>query len=431
MYLRGSKWSMNKRKRRTNPWLIGFLVLAIGFFIYLNAYVIPTVPPLFVPTPTPTRNPQSYSEEAENYLAEGRVALAMESYEAAIKADPQSISNYLTLAKLQIYRGDYEAARLNAENALLLDKTRPLAFSLLAWTKGSLGEYLEAEADIRSALELDPNNAFAHAVFAHILARRVMTGAGEIETTDRAIEYSARAMSLDPQLLEARWARGFVLEITGNYEEAIEQLLAAAEINDTIAEIHMALGRNYLAIEEFDQAVFQFTKAYSLNPSAPEPNWYISRVYARIGEFARAVQYAEQAVSDSPSDPFMHGNLGSMFFRNLQFNRALDSLELAVRGGVTDEGVVVEGIPLVYSATITEFYSRYGLALARVNRCNEAVEVAQGMLQTVPDDATAVYNAEEMIKICQDFQENPPTPTTEGEEEENDITPTQETEAEE
>jgi hypothetical protein len=37
------------------------------------------------------------------------------------------------------------------------------------------------------------------------------------------------------------------------------------------------------------------------------------------------------------------------------------------------------------------------------------------MLQTVPDDETAVYNAEEIIRICQEFQENPPTPTVEGE----------------
>jgi hypothetical protein len=61
-----------------------------------------------------------------------------------------------------------------------------------------------------------------------------------------------------------------------------------------------------------------------------------------------------------------------------------------------------------------EYYSRYGLALARLNRCNEAVQVAQAMLQTVPDDETAVFNAETIIQICQENQENPPTavPTT-------------------
>jgi tetratricopeptide (TPR) repeat protein len=335
----------------------------------------------------------------------------MESYQAAITADPQEASNYITLARLQIYNGAYEDAQANAENALLLDRTNVEAFALLGWAKGFSGDYLAAEADINAGLELDPNDSLLHAVYAYVLALEVANNVGEIGTVDQAIEESRLAVDLNPQLMESRWARGFVLEITSNYEEAIQQLQAAIELNDTVAEVHMALGRNYLAVEEYDQAVFEFTKAFSLDPSNPDPNWYISRVYARIGEFAKAVQYAEQAVNTDPSDPYLHGNLGSMYYRDLQFNRALESLELAVRGGQTEEGVVVEGLPLDYSLTIMEYYSRYGLALARVNRCNEAVQVAQAMLQTVPDDETAVFNAEEIIRICQESQENPPTPT--------------------
>lgn len=402
---------MNKRRRPPNLWLIGMLLLGIGFLAYVNIYVIPTIPPPFVPTPTPTRSPQSFADEAAGYLAEGRTALAMESYEAAIKADPQDVSNYINLARLQIYNGEFEAAQVNAENALLLDRTNVEAFAFLGWSKGFLGEYLEAEADIEAGLALDPNDALLHAVNAYVLALEVTNNVGEIGTVDLAIEESRLALELDPQLLESRWSRGYVLEVTSNYEEAIQQLQAAVELNDSIADVHMALGRNYLAVEEYDQAVFEFTKAYSLNPGDPNPNWYISRVYARIGEFAKAVQYAEQAVSTNPSDPYLHGNLGSMYYRDLQFNRAIESLELAVRGGETEDGTVVEGLPLDYSMTIMEYYSRYGLALARVNRCTEAVQVAQALLQTVPDDETAVFNAGVIIETCQEFQENPPTPT--------------------
>ena len=419
---------MNKRRRPGKPWLIAFLLVAIGFFAYINIYVIPTIPPPFVPTPTPTRSPQSFADEAEAFMAEGRIGLAMESFQAAIIADPQEISNYVTLARLQIYNGYYEEARVNAENALLLEKSRIEAYGLLGWAKGFLGEYLEGEADVKAGLELDPNNAFLHAVYAYILALRVANNVGEIGTVDLAIEESRQALELNPGLMEARWARGYVLEITSNYEESIQQLQGAIELNDTVAELHLALGRNYLAVEEYDQAVFEFTKAYSLDPTDPDPNWYISRVYARIGEFAKAVQYAEQAVNTDPSNPYLHGNLGTMYYRDLRYNQAIDSLALAVRGGETEDGVVVEGLPLDYSMTIMEYYSRYGLALARVNRCNEAVQVAQAMLQTVPDDETAVYNAEEIINVCQEFQENPPTPTEVDEDSEQAPTATPEPE---
>mgnify|MGYP001149041000 CR=1 FL=1 len=417
---------MNRRRRRSNPWLIAFLVLAIGFFFYLNIYVIPTVPAPFVPTPTPTRNPESYVQEAEVYLAEGRISLAVESYIAAIKADPQKISNYLSLATLQIYNGDYEAARVNAENAILLDKTLPRAFVLLGWAKGFQQNYLDAEADLSTALEMDPNNALGHAALAYVLALRVADDVAELDTLDTAIEESKLALRLSPNLMEAHWARGYVLEITANYEEAVEELTAAIEINDNIAELHLALGRNYVAIEENDQAVFEFTKAYSLNPTDPAPNWYISRVYGQIGEYAKAIQYAEQAVKDDPTNPYMYGNLGTLYYRDLQYNAAITALGFAVRGGVTDEGDVVEGLPLDYSMTIMEYYSRYGLALGRVNRCTEAVQVAQALLQTVPDDEDTVYNANYIIGICQENLDNPPTATPGAEDEttEMDMIPT-------
>ena len=416
---------MNKRRRRSNPWLIAFLLIAIGFVAYLNVYIIPTVPPPFVPTPTPTRDPVSYVQEAEVYVAEGRYTVAMEAYQAALKADPQNVSIYLSLAKLQIYSGEYEAASVNAENALLLDKTRSQSYGLLAWARAGMGEYLEAENFVKTGIDLDPNNAFLHAVYADVLARRVMADVAELDTLDLAIEESQKAITLGPDLLEAHWARAIVLEITGNYEEAIAQLERAIEINDKVADLHLLLGRNYFAIEENDQAIFEFTRAYALNPTDPTPNWYVSQVYLRLGEHSKAIQAAETAVNDAPSDPAMYGNLGTMYYRDLQYNRAIEALELAVRGGTTADGVVVEGLPLDYSSTVIGFYSRYGLSLARVNRCTEAVQIAQAILQTVADDETAVYNADIIIETCQENQVNPPTETLTPEEGDPAVTPTE------
>jgi len=51
---------------------------------------------------------------------------------------------------------------------------------------------------------------------------------------------------------------------------------------------------------------------------------------------------------------------------------------------------------------VIELYSRYGLALARINRCNEAVTVANALLQNVADNADGVFNANEIIKICEE-----------------------------
>jgi tetratricopeptide (TPR) repeat protein len=413
MYLKGSKLSLKPKRSRPNLLLVGSLMLAIGGLIYLNIVVVPNVPPLLMPKPTPTRDPISYELEAEGLASEGKYVAAVETYKQAVNANPQNVMNYINLAKLQIYTGDYEEAKVNAENAILLNKNYPESYALLAWALGLQGNYLEAEVYIKQGIQVDTNSALAHAIYAYMLALRLSEGLGEIGTVDLAIEESRTALTLDPNLLEARWARGFVLEVTSNYVEAAKELEVAIQINGNVAALRLALGRNYSALEQYDQAVFEFTKAYSLNPTDPDPNYYISRVYARLGEFAKAIQYAEQALKDDPTSANLNANLGTMYYRNSQFNQSLKYLELAVRGGVTDTGEVVVGIPLEYSNSVIEIFSRYGLALSKVNRCNEAVQVAQAMIQGVPDDETAMYNADAIITQCQDNLENPPTATPE------------------
>ncbi len=92
---------------------------------------------------------------------------------------------------------------------------------------------------------------------------------------------------------------------------------------------------------------------------------------------------------------------------------AIDHLELAVRGGFTEEGIPVEGLPLDYSIRVIEFYSSYGLTLARTNQCDQAIPIFQTMLSLVPNDEVAVFNAEEGLRICQENAESPPTEVVE------------------
>lgn len=411
MYLKGSKLSLKKKRRKPNVGLILFLVAGIGLLLYLNIVVVPVMNPLFVPTPTPTRDPLSYIQEADQLAAEGKYLQAVEVYQGAINANPQNIQNYLKIARLQIYTNQLEQAQVNAQNAILLDNTVSNAFALLGWAKGFQREYLAGEVDAQKAIELDMNSGLAHAAYAYILALRVEAGMDDLGTMDKAIEESRTAVALEPNLLEAHWARGYVLEITSNYEEAVRELELAVSLNPNIARVYMALGRNQMNSGQLDQAVFQFTKAYSLNPTDPTPNLFISRIYGTLGEWEKGIQYGIAALRDGPEDPTLYSNLGTLYFRKGDYNQAAAYLELAVRGGANEDGVAVKGIPLSYDVTIIEAYSRYGLALARTNDCNQAVSIANALLSTVADNDNAVFNANEVLKICAENLLNPPTAT--------------------
>jgi tetratricopeptide (TPR) repeat protein len=401
MYLKGSKWSLNKKRKRTKPWLILVLMAFIAAFFYIDRTVLPTVDPLFIPTPTVTRDPRTFSAEAEALAKEGKLSLAIDAYKNAILADPQNAANYVALARLQVQSGNLEDALINSENALLLNKNNALAYAVRGWILGLQGEYQLGEASLKTALEIDPNSALANAYLADILTLRVSEGKGLVGTIDEAADASRRAQLLDPNSMETHRARGLVLEQTGNFDEAITEYQAAIQINGKFSDLHLGLGRTYLAIEDYTNAIDEFIQANALNPSDPLPDTYIARAYVKIGEYAKAIQYAQQAVTNNPSDPFMYGNLGSMLYRNQNYSEAIISLRMAIRGGTTEDGMIVKGLPLDYTMRVMEFYYTYGLALARQNQCGEAVQIAQTILQTVMDDETSVYNAREMINICQ------------------------------
>ena len=120
-----------------------------------------------------------------------------------------------------------------------------------------------------------------------------------------------------------------------------------------------------------------------------------------MGEYAKATQYAETAVTDNPVDANLRGNLGVMYYRNFQWPEAVEQLKMVVAGGATEDNQPIEPIPLANDTRIAEYYFTYGLVLARLNRCGEALQIAQQIQTRVPTDEIAVANASEIDNICQ------------------------------
>ncbi|MEW6402680.1 MAG: tetratricopeptide repeat protein [Chloroflexota bacterium] len=425
---------MNRKRSRPNWFRIALLSLLVLAGAYVDRFVIATVPPVGVPTPTVTRAPESFVTEAEELFKNGKLLDSIEAYEQAIAADPDSPGIYISLARVQVFAGQYEAAQESAENAILLNPDNSMAHAVLAWALDFQGNYLDAQPEIERALQLDPNNALAHAYYAEILMDANLSGAGALGSLEHAIEESKVATGLAPDLLETRRARAYILENTQNYEEAIREYQAAVAINPNIAELHVALGRNYRALGIYDQAIQEFSQAISLDPDNPTPYLAISRTYATVGEFQKALQYAQSAVQVNPTESSLHGNLGVMYYRNLYWPEAVSELAYVVNGGFTEDGDRIDSINLLPDARIAEYYFTYGLALARVNRCGEALQIAQMIQARVPADELAQENAFEIINRCTANLSVTPTPpqapteagpvSTETSEPEDMITPT-------
>jgi tetratricopeptide (TPR) repeat protein len=384
MYLKGSKWRMDKqrRQRRTNPAIVVLILALIGLAWYFDQYVMEELPIAQAPTPTPTPIPEALELEGDRLVNEGNLHQAVEAYKQSIIVCTECTdlsSLYVKLAHTQILVGEYEAAKTNAENALLLSEQNPQALSELGWAYSFLGNEVEAEKVLLQALDLNPDSVEAHAYYAELLADQA--------DYEGAAIHSRQAVQLDKSSLVALRARGYVLYYTGNYEEAAQQFEQAIAINGRVADLHQFLGLIYWTLGRFDEAIERFNIADTFDPDNPLPDTYISRIYLGIGEYAKAAQFARSAVENEPAN-----------FR------------YAIRGGETEDGVSVKGLALDYPNA--EYFYMYGLALAKTRQCSEALPIFQALIANVPTDEIAVSNADAGIEICEQYVSSSPATGT-------------------
>lgn len=407
---------MNKRRTRPNWFRIILLSLLVLAAAYVNRFVVADIQPLGVPSPTPTIAPETLIAEAEDLFKQGKLLPAIDVYEKAIVTQPENPAIHIALARTLAFAGKYQEAQIAAEDALLLNPSNSMAHAVRGWALNFQSEYLEAESSIKRALELDPNNALAHAYYVEILVDSYYNGLGSFDGIEKAIEESKFAQTLAPDLLETHRARGYILEATGNYEEAIREYEAAIAINANIADLYLAKGRNYRTLGIYDEAVDAFTRADALNPQDPNPDLLLSRTYATVGEYGKALQFAKSAVTNNPADTNLRGNYGVMLYRNAYWSEAVQELSYVVKGGLSTDGNEMEVINLTpeSSQRIAEYYFTYALALARLDQCGEALQIAQLIISRIPADELAVGNANEVTNRCQQNLDAPlPTSTVE------------------
>jgi tetratricopeptide (TPR) repeat protein len=406
MYLSGSKWNMRKRRRRSNPLLALALLLLIAAAVYVERIVVPTVPPLFIPTVTPTRSPATFVLQAESLFAAGKLDQAEEAYRQAIAIDPQQAAFYVALARAQVFNGKPEDAARSAQDALLIDPNAAQAHGAYAWALDFLGgeeNLTKAREEIDKALQIDPNSALIQAFRAEILMD------SSPENYKDALDAARLAVQIDPNLLEAHRALGYVWEGTASYDQAMQSYETALRINPNLAILHISMGNMLLNQGDTNGAISAYLQASQLAPTSVQPLQLIAQAYARVGDFGKASQYAETAVNLRPADPRLHGDLGRMYYKNNDLDQAVAELELTVRGGTTAGGVAVQPVPWDAARPSTvEFYWTYGLALAKSGQCGQAVEIFQALLGEVSDDPVAVENVTQGLVLCGVLQ---PTPT--------------------
>lgn len=214
---------------------------------------------------------------------------AIEFFERAIEKDPNYALAYADIAEsyftLSITgsmppREAFPRAKEAATKALHIDP-------LLAEAHHNLGvtrffhdwDWSGAERDFKRAIEINPNYALPHEMYAHLLSN--------LGRHEEALAESSRALELDPLSLISNAIRGQMLFFAGKYDDAVAHLQKAIDVEPNFWISHLTLGKVYERKKMYQQAITEFQRASDLS-GAPEPKSLLGYTYAVSGKLAEA-----------------------------------------------------------------------------------------------------------------------------------------------
>ena len=162
-----------------------------------------------------------------------------------------------------------------------------------------LSDFETAVADLKEALEVDPDDARCHSDLADALFR---TGAIE----EAIIQYQ-KVLELKPDSYRVHKELGRALLIKERFPEAVPQLAQALEREPDSADLHNKLGRALAGAGRNVEAASHFEKAVSIDPDASEYRANLGRALAAEGRYADALATWREALRlDTSSIPVLN-----------------------------------------------------------------------------------------------------------------------------
>jgi TolB-like protein/predicted Zn-dependent protease len=287
-----------------------------------------------------SRNTRAVSPDVyEDYL-KGRFALnrtptpdleaSVRYFEAAIAKDPSfaPASSGLGAAHAvlsSVFGGGLPAdglakAARAAGRALELDATIAEAHLVLGEVALRRWQWTDAEARYRRALNLDPNNAAAHAGRARWLLFQGRTA--------EALEWAQRARELDPLALYGRNI-GWILFQSRRYADAIRELHTVLAVQPDEPGALSSLGFAMIEHGEAAEAVRVLERSAALSGRNPAVLGVLVRAYARAGRSTEALHVLDELTRRReagyiPAAAFVNAYLGLG-----DYERALEWLDRA------------------------------------------------------------------------------------------------------
>jgi len=429
--------TFGKRRRRRYPILFIVLYLAVlgaAVYVFLNVETVrPRVLAAIGPEPTPTMQPETLKEMANDAYMGGRLEQAAEYLRQAaemVPDDAQLLADYSRMLTLVNTDESRQEAIAVAEQLILMAPEDPRGYAMKARALNWSGNADQSAVEALRAIELDPDYPEGRAYLAE-----AYTDLGQLREAREQVE---RAIMLDPYNVDARRNYAYVLEYYGDYGGAIAQYQQAIALQPNLIDLWYGVARNYRAAGRYQDAVDAFHQIIRRTPEDPLPYVGMGRTYFEVREDDSAQQWLERAVQivcgdgnecprhtyeeleemdfqipvdELPDEVYVPAwqRLGMVYHVRKNYESAIEVFEeLITWAEANDEDLPIE----VYYISATDYYYLDKTADDEP-LCDIAIPRAFHALDIYEDermeDPNALHNILSVIVLCRDWANTDPT----------------------
>ena len=296
----------------------------------------------------------------EFYVRSGKLAEAAPLLARAQKIKPASYDNGYDLALADLELGKLADARQSVHDLLQRKDTAEL-HNLMAQIEEKDGKPVAAANEFERAAHMEPSETNLFDWGSELLIHR---------TLEPAIEVFRQAAERYPNSPRVAIGLGMALYSRGEYDEAIQSLLKAADLNPSDSRCYLFLSRAYdsspVHPEEVIERFRRFTelqpqnaralyyyamglwkgkraqdagldvhqiesllrKALTLDPKLAEAHLQLGNLYSDQGKYAESVPEYTQALDQNPDLADAHYRLGQAYVHTGEKDRAQQQFEI-------------------------------------------------------------------------------------------------------
>ncbi len=272
--------------------------------------------------------PGYYAELAQGYLADGNTASAIQFFEEAAKRDPQSAPRLTAWGDALMAAGRWTEAEAKLRRALELEPDDFRAWGRLGWTLWQQDKADEAQAALVKALDLDPEVPELHNNLGLVL-----WGTGDQAGAEKEFR---EAIRIQPGVAEWRVTLAKVLASQSQLQEARAQLEQALRYKPDYAEARVVYANVLVDSNRLTEAERQVKLALESDPNSGDAHHMWGSLLAGKGDVAGATEQLSEAVRLQPTDMRAHAELGTLLAQQGELARAMQHLSVAARAQEPD-----------------------------------------------------------------------------------------------